>query len=163
MGLISSLAVFLVTEKLDLPAEALKWISLPYGLGAIIGGIATFALATKITPRRLLQTGLLVNGMGIILAGLSTKLWITMTAQFIIALLQPAIFVGNNALVMQHTDQNFIGRVMGIRTPLMTGAMLLMMSAAGVLKNTLSLILVYLLAGLCFFAGLLITVPKGSR
>lgn len=30
-----------------------------------------------------------------------------------------------------------IGRVMGIRTPLMTGVMLLTMSSAGVLKDTL--------------------------
>jgi len=167
VGLISPLSVFLVTEQLDLPAEALQWVSIPYGLGEIVGGIVTFALAAKIAPQRFLMIGLLVNGIGIILAGMSSYLWLTMMAQFIIALLQPAIFVGNNALVMQHTDQKFIGRVMGIRAPLMTGAMLLMMSVAGVLKNTLSLTVVYELAGLCFFAGFLIMIPffrsKGER
>lgn len=150
VGLITPLGIFLVTEQLDLPAEALKWISIPYGLGEIVGGIVIFALAAKIAPQRFLMIGLLVNGVGIILTGMSTVIWLTMMAQFIIALLQPAIFVGNSAMVMQHTDQNFIGRVMGIRTPLMTGAMLLMMSVAGVLKNTLSLTIVYELAGFCF-------------
>ncbi|WP_422615007.1 MFS transporter [Cohnella caldifontis] len=119
------------------------------------------------TNKSFLMIGLLVNGSGIILAGLSTEKWLTMTAQFMIALLQPAIFVGNSALVMQHTDQNFIGRVMGIRTPLMTGAMLLMMGLAGGLKNTLSLPVVYEIAGCCFFAGFLIMIPlfrsKGHR
>ncbi|CAM3618190.1 MFS transporter [Marinicrinis lubricantis] len=159
VGLISPLGIFLVTEQLDLPAEALKWISIPYGLGEIVGGIVTFALAAKVAPQRFLMIGLLVNGVGIILTGMSTVIWLTMMAQFIIALLQPAIFVGNSAMVVQHTDQNFIGRVMGIRTPLMTGAMLLMMSVAGVLKNTLSLTIVYELAGFCFFAGFLIMIP----
>ncbi|WP_340025686.1 MFS transporter [Paenibacillus sp. FSL K6-1096] len=159
VGLITPLGIFLVTEQLDLPAEALKWISIPYGLGEIVGGIVIFALAAKIAPQRFLMIGLLVNGVGIILTGMSTVIWLTMMAQFIIALLQPAIFVGNSAMVMQHTDQNFIGRVMGIRTPLMTGAMLLMMSVAGVLKNTLSLTIVYELAGFCFFAGFLIMIP----
>lgn len=160
VGLISPLGVFLVTEQLELPAEALQWISIPYGLGEIVGGIATFAFAAKIAPQRLLTLGLLVNGIGIIMAGLSTEIGLTIAAQFMIALLQPAIFVGNNALVMQHTDQLFIGRVMGIRTPLMTGAMLLMMSVAGMLKNTLSLSGVYELAGFCFFAGLLMMIPQ---
>jgi len=159
VGLISPLGVFLITEQLDLPAEALQWISVPYGLGEIIGGIVTFVLAAKITPQRFLMIGLLVNGAGIILAGLSTEIWLTMTAQFIIALLQPAIFIGNSALVMQHTSQDYIGRVMGIRTPLMTGAMLIMMSVAGLLKNTLSLTVVYEFAGCCFFAGFLIMIP----
>lgn len=167
VGLISPLGIFLVTERLDLPAEALKWITIPYGAGEIIGGIVTFALAAKANPRRLLMIGLLINGAGILLSGLSTALWLTMTAQFIIALLQPAIFVGNSALVMRHTDQSFIGRVMGIRTPLMTGAMLLAMSAAGMLKNALSLAVVYELAGFCFIAGLLIMIPlvrtKGEK
>ncbi|QJD82935.1 MFS transporter [Cohnella herbarum] len=159
VGLITPLGIFLVTEQLDLPAEALQWISIPYGLGEIVGGIVIFALAAKIAPQRFLMIGLLVNGVGIILTGMSTVIWLTMMAQFIIALLQPAIFVGNSAMVMQHTDQNFIGRVMGIRTPLMTGAMLLMMSVAGMLKNTLSLTIVYELAGFCFFAGFLIMIP----
>ncbi|WP_227793267.1 MFS transporter [Paenibacillus guangzhouensis] len=160
VGLISPLGVFLVTEQLNLPAESLKWISIPYGLGEIIGGIITFALAAKVAPHRLLMIGLLINGIGIILAGMSTMIWLTMLAQFIIALLQPAIFVGNSALVMQHTDHNFIGRVMGIRTPLMTGAMVLMMSVAGVLKHILSLTVVYELAGFCFLAGFLMMIPR---
>lgn len=83
-----------------------------------------------------------------------------MAAQFIIALLQPAIFVGNNALVMQNTEEAYIGRVTGIRTPLMTGSMLLMMSLTGVIKDALSLVVIYGIAGLCFLAGLIITAPS---
>ncbi|WP_223070411.1 MFS transporter [Paenibacillus caui] len=159
VGLTSPLSIFVVTERLELSAEDLSWITVPYGMGEIIGGIVTFMLAAKIAPQRMLTIGLLVNSAGILLIGWSTALWLTMAAQFLIALLQPAIFVGNNALVMQYTEQAYIGRVTGIRTPLMTGAMLLTMSLSGIFKQTLSLAAVYTLAGFSLVAGWLTIIP----
>ncbi|WFB59795.1 MFS transporter [Paenibacillus sp. BR1-192] len=159
VGLISPLGIFLVTERLGLSAQDLPWITIPYGVGEILGGIVTFTLASRIAPARLLMMGLIVNGVGILMLGLSTLLWLTMLSQFIIALLQPAIFIGNHTLVMQQTEQAYIGRVTGIRTPLMTGAMLIAMGCSGAMKTALSLPFVYGLAGTCFLIGLLIILP----
>ncbi|MEC0239168.1 MFS transporter [Paenibacillus dokdonensis] len=159
VGVISPLGIFVVTQKLGLPAGELKWLSIPYGIGEIIGGMITFGLASRMSPRTLLLLGLGVNATGIIVTGVSDALWLTMLAQFVIALLQPAIFIGNNALVMKHTDAEYIGRVTGIRIPLMTGAMLIMMSLSGVLKDLLSLEWAYTLSGLFLLAGLLIVLP----
>lgn len=39
VGLISPLSVFLVTERLGLSAQDLQWITIPYGVGEILGGI----------------------------------------------------------------------------------------------------------------------------
>ncbi len=132
VGLISPLGIFIVTEQLGRPAHDLQWLNIPYGLGEIIGGIVAFSLAAKISPKTMLMVGLISNAAGIALTGLSSVLWLTMAAQLFVALLQPAIFIGNQALVMQHTEPAYIGRVTGIRTPLMTGSMLLMMSLSGV-------------------------------
>jgi predicted MFS family arabinose efflux permease len=159
VGLISPLSVFLVTERLGLSAQDLQWITIPYGVGEILGGIVTFMLASRIAPGRLLMMGLIVNGAGILLLGLSTILWLTMLSQFLIALLQPAIFIGNHTLVMQQTEQAYIGRVTGVRTPLMTGAMLFTMGCSGLLKQAMSLTYVYALAGACFLAGFLMILP----
>lgn len=159
VGLISPLSVFLVTERLGLSAQDLQWITIPYGAGEILGGIVTFMLASRIAPGRLLIMGLIVNGAGILLLGLSTILWLTMLSQFLIALLQPAIFIGNHTLVMQQTEQAYIGRVTGLRTPLMTGAMLLTMGCSGLLKQAISLASVYALAGACFLVGFLMIIP----
>lgn len=134
-------------------------MTIPYGVGEIIGGLLTFRLAAKIAPQRFLMLGLAVNAAGIILSGLSTVLWLTMAAQFLIALLQPAIFIGNNALVMMHTEQAYIGRVTGIRTPLMTGSMVVMMSVSGIAARTLPLELIYGAAGICFLLAALIVLP----
>lgn len=159
IGLISPLSVFIVTDKLGLPADHLKWLSIPYGAGEIAGGIAALALAGRMAPQTLLMLGLIVNAAGIAVTGWSGMLWLTMLAQFVIALLQPAIFIGNQTLVMQHTEPEYIGRVSGIRTPLMTGAMLLMMSLSGVLAGRLPLGIIYSLAGLCLLIGLLTVLP----
>ncbi|MEC0206749.1 MFS transporter [Paenibacillus lautus] len=159
VGLISPLSVFLVTERLGLSAQDLQWITIPYGVGEILGGIVTFMLASRIAPGRLLMMGLIVNGAGILLLGLSTVLWLTMLSQFLIALLQPAIFIGNHTLVMQQTEQAYIGRVTGVRTPLMTGAMLITMGCSGLLKQAMSLTYVYALAGACFLAGFILILP----
>ncbi|GGD53289.1 MFS transporter [Paenibacillus nasutitermitis] len=163
VGLITPLSIFLVTERLELSAQFLQWLTIPYGLGEIIGGLVIFMIAAKVAPQRLLMTGLAVNGAGILLLGLSSQLWLTMLLQFFIAFLQPAIFVGNISLVMQQTEQSYIGRVTGIRTPLMTGSMLLMMSVSGTLKNTLSLASVYSMAAFCFMLGILIVMPLLKR
>lgn len=157
--MISPLSVFLVTERLGLSAQDLQWITIPYGAGEILGGIVTFMLASRIAPGRLLIMGLIVNGAGILLLGLSTILWLTMLSQFLIALLQPAIFIGNHTLVMQQTEQAYIGRVTGLRTPLMTGAMLITMGCSGLLKQAMSLTSVYALAGACFLVGFLMIIP----
>ncbi|WP_340701189.1 MFS transporter [Brevibacillus borstelensis] len=159
VGLISPLGIFLVTERLGLSAQDLQWMTIPYGVGEIIGGLLTFRLAAKIAPQRFLMLGLAVNAAGIILSGLSTVLWLTMAVQFLIALLQPAIFIGNNALVMMHTEQAYIGRVTGIRTPLMTGSMVVMMSVSGIAARMLPLELIYGAAGICFLLAALIVLP----
>lgn len=149
-GLIQPLGAFLVTERLGLPLTALKWIAIPYGAGELIGGLLVLKLAGKLSPQRLLALGLIVNAAGIAATGLSPWLWLCMAAQFAIALLQPAIFAGNAALTMQHTEEAMIGRVTGIRTPLLTGAMLLSMSLAGTLKTHVPLALLYVCSALLF-------------
>lgn len=163
VGLISPLSIFVITERLGLSAQDLPWIAVPYGLGEIIGGIVAFMLAAKLPPQRMLVIGLLADGIGILITGWSSALWLTIVAQFFIALFQPAIFVGNTTLVMQRTEQAYVGRVTGIRTPLMTGSMVLTMSLAGVLKNGFTLSAVFTFAGFSFLAGLCMVVPLASR
>ncbi|WP_067926264.1 MFS transporter [Alicyclobacillus shizuokensis] len=157
VGLVSPLSIFLVTQRLGLPASDLQWITIPYGAGEIIGGMATFAVARKVLPHHLLMLGLLADAMGIAASGMSTTLWMTMAAQWWTALFQPAILIGNNTLVMRNTEPDYIGRVTGIRTPLMTGSMVIMMGVSGVAKNVMPLTTLYALAGACFFVGFLIT------
>ncbi|GED54251.1 MFS transporter [Brevibacillus borstelensis] len=159
IGLIQPLSIFLVTERLGLPMESLKWLMTVNGIGMIVGGALTMTVAKKASPQKLLVIGMLVNAVAMSIAGLSTNLWLTLTAQLFNGLFMPCIQIGINTMILKHTEGAFVGRVMGILSPLFTGAMVLTMSIAGPLKKLLSLVSVFEMAALLFIVGLLFIVP----
>jgi len=159
IGLIQPLGIFLVTERLQLPKESLQWLLMVQGVGMILGGGATMAVAKKFSPQKLLMAGLLGNALAFAILGISTQLWLTLVAQFIAGLLLPCIQIGINTMLMKHTESTFLGRVNGILTPLFTGSMVIMMSVAGVLKKHVSLVTIYEVAAVLFIGGMLFILP----
>ncbi|GED71997.1 MFS transporter [Brevibacillus reuszeri] len=159
IGLIQPLGIFLVTERLLLPKESLQWLLMVQGVGMILGGGATMAVAKKFSPQRLLMAGLFGNALAFAILGISTHLWLTLVAQFIAGLLLPCIQIGINTMLMKHTESTFLGRVNGILTPLFTGSMVIMMSLSGVLKKNLSLVTIYEVAAVLFIGGMLFILP----
>lgn len=159
IGLIQPLGIFLVTERLLLPKESLQWLLMVQGVGMILGGGATMAVAKKFSPQKLLMAGLFGNALAFAILGISTQLWLTLVAQFIAGLLLPCIQIGINTMLMKHTESTFLGRVNGILTPLFTGSMVIMMSVAGVLKKHVSLVTIYEVAAVLFIGGMLFILP----
>jgi len=159
IGLIQPLGIFLVTERLQLPKESLQWLLMVQGVGMILGGGATMAVAKKFSPQKLLMAGLFGNALAFAILGISTHLWLTLVAQFIAGLLLPCIQIGINTMLMKHTESTFLGRVNGILTPLFTGSMVIMMSVAGVLKKHVSLVTIYEVAAILFIGGMLFILP----
>ncbi|USG64661.1 MFS transporter [Brevibacillus ruminantium] len=159
IGLIQPLGIFLITERLGLPKESLKWLMAVNGVGMIIGGALTMTIAKKVLPQKLLAVGILANAISLAIAGYSTHVWLTMTAQLFTGLFMPCIQIGINTMILKYTEGSFVGRVMGILSPLFTGAMVLTMSISGSMKKWLSLVSVYEIAALLFIVGLLFIVP----
>ncbi|MDO3681562.1 MFS transporter [Paenibacillus ehimensis] len=159
VGLIQPLGIFLITERLGLPEEQLRWTMTAYGLGEVISSLLIVGFAGKAAPQKLLSLGMLVSAVGTAAAGWSAQLWLTVSASFLTALVQPCIFIGTNTLVMQNADETFIGRVNGLLTPLLSGSMVVTMSLAGAIKQATSLVAVYEMAALLFLAGLAVLVP----
>lgn len=95
--------------------------------------------------------------------GLSTNLMLTLVLQFVNGLFFPCIHVGVNTLILKASEESYIGRVNGVLTPLFMGMMVLMMSAAGLLKQALTLVGAYGLAGVLFLVGALTVVPLFGR
>jgi DHA3 family macrolide efflux protein-like MFS transporter len=159
LGLIQPLGIFLITERLGKPEDYLQWFLLVNGVAIIIGGVLAMSFSSKVSPQKLLAIGMVVNGFAIINMGLSTDYWITLSLQFIGGLAFPCINIGINTMMMQNTEQSFIGRVNGILTPLFMGSMVVTMMLSGVLKNAISLAPLYVIAGLLFLVGMAILVP----
>lgn len=159
IGFINPLSIFLVTEQLDLPKENLQWLFMVNGFGMIIGGAAAMIFAKNVAPQRLLVFGMLVNGIGIAVMGWSTNLWITLAAEFANGLMMPCIQIGINTLILQKTEEAFIGRVNGILSPLFAGSMVITMSIAGILKEQFSLVTTFETSAVFFIIGLFFILP----
>jgi MFS family permease len=159
LGLIQPLGVFLVTERLGLPKENLQWLMMANGVAMILGGAIAMAFTKKTAPQKLLILGMAVNIFTMATSGVSTQLWLTLTAQFFSGLVLPCIQIGINTLILQNTEEKFVGRVNGILNPLFMGSMVATMSLAGWLKQMFSLVAMYEAAALLFVAGVLVLLP----
>ena len=138
LGFIQPLSIFLVTEQLGLPKENLQWLFMVNGIGMIVGGAVVMIFAKTVAPQRLITFGMLVNAIGLAVMGLSTNLWLTLTAEFVNGLMFPCIQIGINTMILKRTEGAYIGRVNGILMPLFTGSMVLTMSMAGLVKEKFS-------------------------
>lgn len=159
IGLTQPLGVFLITERLGLPKEDLQWLMAAFGIGMILGGGITVGLAKKMPPQMLLAIGMGASAIGFIGMGFSTAFWLTLTAQFFSGVFMPCIHIGINTMILQNTEESFIGRVNGILTPLFMGAMVITMSAAGWLKTHLSIVYIYQASALLLVIGILSLLP----
>ena len=159
IGIMHPLNIFIVTEQLGLVKENLQWLLMVNGIGMILGGVASAIFSKSTPPQKLLMAGMLANGIGISVIGFSTNVPLTLAAEFINGFFLPYIQIGINTLILQSTKSEFIGRVNGILTPLFTGAMVLMMSIAGILKANFSLTLIFECAAFLLFVGLVFVLP----
>lgn len=159
LGIITPMAIFLVTERLGLPKESLQWLMATNGVAMLIGGGLVMGFAKKVSPQKLLAAGMLVSAISIVGSGISTNLYVTLSLQFFSGLFLPCIHVGINTLILQTCEEEFVGRVNGVLNPLFIGGMVTAMSLAGWLKSQLALVTIYGISGTLFFAGVLLVLP----
>ncbi|MFH5186115.1 MFS transporter [Paenibacillus sp. TAB 01] len=159
LGLIQPLGVFLVTERLGLPKENIQWLMTANGVAMIVGGGLTMGISKKFAPQSLLAVGMVVSALSMIITGLSTSLWLTLAAQFLGGLVLPAIQIGINTMILQTTEESYVGRVNGILNPLFMGAMVITMSIAGWLKSLFHIVAMYEAAAVLFIVGVLVMLP----
>ncbi|CAH0344130.1 MFS transporter [Bacillus sp. CECT 9360] len=159
IGLTQPLGVFIITERLGLPKENLQWLMAAFGIGMILGGGLTMALAKKALPQVLLALGFGASVIGFLGMGLSSVFWVTLAAQFFSGLFMPCIHIGINTMILQSTEEAFIGRVNGILNPLFMGAMVITMTITGWMKETFSLVAIYETAAFLMLISILTLVP----
>ena len=109
----------------------------------------------------LLTIGMLASSISVAGIGLSTSLILTLALQFLNGLFFPCVHIGVNTLILQKTEEEFIGRVNGVLTPLFryNGTVIL----ASWLKVKYSLVSMYELSSFLFFMGMLLMATFFSK
>jgi DHA3 family macrolide efflux protein-like MFS transporter len=159
VGIIQTLGLFVVTERLGQPKEFLQFLLMVNGVAMLIGGAVIMTLAKKVSPQILLAFGMAISALCIVGMGLSTSIPLTLTLQFLNGLTMPCIQIGINTLILQWTEQSYVGRVNGVLSPMFMGMMVIMMSLSGVLKEHFPLVEIYSVSGIIMLVGALILVP----
>ncbi|HEY2491872.1 MAG TPA: MFS transporter [Paenibacillus sp.] len=159
VGIIQTLGLFVVTERLGQPKEFLQYFLMVNGAAMLIGGAIIMTLAKKVSPQILLAFGMSVSALCIVGMGLSTSVPLTLVLQFINGLTMPCIQIGINTLILQWTEQSYVGRVNGVLSPMFMGMMVIMMSFAGILKKHFPLVEIYCVSGIVLLVGAMILIP----
>jgi len=159
IGIVQTLGLFIVLERLGQPKEFLQYMLMVNGIAMLIGGGVTMAFARKIAPQKLLALGTALNALCIIGVGLSTSIPLTLTLQFISGLGFPLIQIGISTLILQWTEEAYVGRVNGVLSPMFMGMMVIMTLVAGQLKLIFPLVGIYISAGCILLTGMLLLIP----
>ncbi|MBW4840333.1 MAG: MFS transporter [Paenibacillaceae bacterium] len=159
VGIIQTLGLFVVTERLGQPKEFLQFLLAVNGVAMLIGGGAIMGLAKKVPPQILLAFGMAISAVCIVGMGLSTSVPLTLVLQFLNGLTFPCIQIGINTMILQWTEQSYVGRVNGVLSPMFMGMMVIMMSLSGVLKTVFPLVGIYAVSGIIMLLGAMILVP----
>jgi len=159
VGLLQPLGIYVVMENLGREKDFLQWMLAASGVAMLAGGGMVMAISRKISPSKLLALGMAVGTLCTFGIGWSTNVPLTLALQVINGLFFPCIHVGINTMILQQTEQSFVGRVMGALNPMFMGMMVIGMSFAGALKQALTLPWVYMLSCFLFLIGIVVLVP----
>lgn len=158
-GLTQPLQLFLVIENLNQDKEFLQWLVMANGAAMLVGGAVIMAIAKKVKPQLLLLVGLLVSAICTVGMGASTQIWLTIILLVISGLFFPCIQGGIQTLLVRNTEGAFIGRVSGAIMPIFMGMMVIGMLTSGYLKDTFSLLSVFIASGVFVIIGALLLLP----
>lgn len=159
VGLVQPMAIFVATINLGMDKSFLQWLLMANGAAMLVGGGVAFAISKKVSAPKLLALGMFVGTLTTFVIGWSTNVPLTIGMQVLGGLFFPCIHIGINTIILQNTEESFVGRVNGVLNPMFMGMMVVGMSAAGAFLNVSSLLTVYAAAGFLFLAGTLTLVP----
>ncbi|MED4753315.1 MFS transporter [Brevibacillus choshinensis] len=158
-GLTQPLQIFLVIENLGQDKQFLQWLVMTNGAAMLVGGAIIIGIAKKVKPQLLLMIGLLFSAICTMGIGASTTIWLTIVLLVISGFFFPFIQGGIQTLLVRNTEGAFIGRVTGAIMPVFMGMMVIGMFISGYLKDTFSLVAVYVVSGVLIMLGASLLLP----
>ena len=127
IGATLALAVVFATEAFGdrYLGPAQNWAALEalVGIGNLIGGLAVGLIGARIGKGRMVVAGIVSMGIATVIMGLSTQLPIALLAAGVIGIANLVYIVPTQTIFGEITPAGYLGRVIGIRSSIVFGAM----------------------------------------
>ncbi|CEP40642.1 MFS transporter [Paraclostridium sordellii] len=163
MGIANNLDIFLVTDRLGLSEEFYQFFSGIAGVGVIIGG-GIYLLVSKHMNIKVLYILIGVFSITVFFEGYSTNAVLTMMLQFIDNVLGGILSGYVMTLITKVTDQEYLGKVNGVTSTLMTFGIMIGTIFSGVFMKYISIVFAFFVASIAFLISFTIlykAVNKG--
>jgi MFS family permease len=112
-AIISALLVPFVQDIVGVGAVEFGWMMTARGLGGIIGGLLLAQIGGKISPAKLLTSGMLLSGLLIILAVNIPVYWVVLVGFALVGIPVVAWMVSIQTILQTATDEAYLGRIFG--------------------------------------------------
>lgn len=145
-GLIQPLTIFILSDRLRIDTESLQWFYSLSGVGLLIGAIISMSIVSKYKTRTILFLGMIAFAVVTVAEALSTVVILTAMLYFLSGLIIAFVQVAISVPLIQNVQEDYIGRINGLITPLLIAGILIGTALSGVLIEKLTLIPVYMLA-----------------
>lgn len=150
-GLIQPLTIYIITERLLLEKESLQLLYSLSGVGLFTGAILSALFVNKLKTRWILFLGMNMFALITIAEVLSLNIFLTAALCFISGVMIAFLQVALSSPLIKTVSEEYVGRINGLITPLLTGGILLGSALSGILMKQITLIPVFFVA-----AGLMI-------
>ncbi|CEQ08526.1 major facilitator superfamily transporter [[Clostridium] sordellii] len=163
MGIANNLDIFLVTDRLGLSEEFYQFFSGIAGIGVIIGG-GIYLLVSKHMNIKVLYILIGVFSITVFFEGYSTNAVLTMMLQFIDNVLGGILSGYVMTLITKVTDQEYLGKVNGVTSTLMTFGIMVGTIFSGIFMKYASIVFAFFVASIAFLISFTIlykAVNKG--
>ncbi|MFQ9310413.1 MAG: MFS transporter [Paraclostridium sordellii] len=163
MGIANNLDIFLVTDRLGLSEEFYQFFSGIAGIGVIIGG-GIYLLVSKHMNIKVLYILIGVFSITVFFEGYSTNAVLTMMLQFIDNVLGGILSGYVMTLITKVTDQEYLGKVNGATSTLMTFGIMVGTIFSGIFMKYASIVFAFFVASIAFLISFTIlykAVNKG--
>ncbi len=145
-GLIQPLTIFILSDRLRIDTESLQWFYSLSGVGLLIGAIISMSIVSKYKTRAILFLGMIAFAVVTVAEALSTVVILTAMLYFLSGLIIAFVQVAISVPLIQNVQEDYIGRINGLITPLLIAGILIGTALSGVLIEKLTLIPVYMLS-----------------
>ncbi|KNZ40830.1 MFS transporter [Acetobacterium bakii] len=145
-GLIQPLTIFILTDRLGIESESLQWFYSLSGVGLLTGAIISMSIVSKYRTSIILFFGMIAFAAVTAAEALSTVVVVTAALYFLSGLIIAFVQVAISVPLIKNVQEDYIGRINGMITPLLIGGILIGTALSGVLIEQLSLIPVFMLS-----------------